>query len=86
MKDQKARTQDQFISLGSLVGDEGLSGTDAVYAEQTFDDKLKRYRIFYRAGITLSIPPNTFAQLWKTPPLHAQVPMAITSLGAGIWS
>jgi glyoxylase-like metal-dependent hydrolase (beta-lactamase superfamily II) len=41
VEDQKARTQDQFISLGSLVGDEGLSGTDAVYAEQIFDDKLK---------------------------------------------
>ena len=40
VEDQKARTQDQFIMLGNLVGDEGLIGTDAVYAEQTFDDKL----------------------------------------------
>lgn len=40
VEDQKARTQDQFIMLGTLVGDEGLKGTDAVYAEQTFDDKL----------------------------------------------
>lgn len=40
VEDQKSRTQDQFIMLGNLVGDEGLKGTDAVYAEQTFDDKL----------------------------------------------
>lgn len=40
VEDQKARTQDQFIMLGNLVGDEGLKGTDAVYAEQTFDEKL----------------------------------------------
>ena len=39
--DQKARTQDQFIRLGNTVGDEGINGTDAVYAEQTFDDKLE---------------------------------------------
>lgn len=41
VEDQKARTQDQFIRLGNLVGDEGLKGTDPVYAEQTFDDKLE---------------------------------------------
>ena len=41
VEDQKARTQDQFIMLGNLVGDEGLKGTDPVYAEQTFDDKLE---------------------------------------------
>ena len=40
VEDQKARTQDQFIRLGRLVGDEGIKGTDAVYAEKTFDDKL----------------------------------------------
>jgi glyoxylase-like metal-dependent hydrolase (beta-lactamase superfamily II) len=41
VEDQKARTQDQFIRIGSLVGEEGLSGTDAVYAEETFDNQLK---------------------------------------------
>jgi len=51
VEDQKARTQDQFIRIGSLVGDEGLSGTDAVYAEQTFDDKLK----FESGGVNFEI-------------------------------
>ena len=41
VEDQKTRTQDEFIRLGNLVGDEGITGTDAVYAEQTFDDKLE---------------------------------------------
>ena len=36
VNDQKARTQDQFIGLGNLVGDEGIKGTDAVYADKTF--------------------------------------------------
>ncbi len=35
--DQKARTQDQFFGLGTLVGDKGISGTEAVYADTTFD-------------------------------------------------
>ena len=39
--DQKARTQDQFFMLGKLVGDTGLKNTEAVYAEQTFDDRLE---------------------------------------------
>lgn len=38
--DQKARTQDQFIMLGNLVGDAGLANTEAVYADETFDDTL----------------------------------------------
>jgi len=37
VEDQKARTQDQFFGLGTLVGDEGISGTEAVYADTTFD-------------------------------------------------
>lgn len=41
VEDQKARTQDQFIILGTLVGEENVTGTDAVYAEQVFDDKLE---------------------------------------------
>jgi glyoxylase-like metal-dependent hydrolase (beta-lactamase superfamily II) len=39
--DQKARTQDQFFMLGNLVGDPGLKKTDAVYADETFDDRLE---------------------------------------------
>lgn len=38
--DQKARTQDQFFMLGNLVGDKGLKGTNAVYAETTFKNTL----------------------------------------------
>ena len=40
VEDQKARTQDQFILLGNLVGDAGLANTEAVYADETFDDTL----------------------------------------------
>ena len=40
VEDQKARTQDQFILLGNLVGDAGLANTEAVYADKTFDDTL----------------------------------------------
>ena len=38
--DQKARSQDQFIMLGNLVGDTGLQNTEAVYADETFDKSL----------------------------------------------
>ncbi|MEB8432087.1 MBL fold metallo-hydrolase [Cocleimonas sp. KMM 6892] len=40
VEDQKNRTQDQFFGLGNLVGDEGLKGTEAVYADTTFDSEL----------------------------------------------
>jgi len=40
VSDQRARTQDQFIGLGNLVGDEGIRGTDAIYAEKTFEQQL----------------------------------------------
>ena len=40
VNDQKARTQDHFFMLGNLVGDKGLKGTDAVYAEKTFKEQL----------------------------------------------
>ncbi len=36
--DQQARSQDQFFMLGNLVGDKGLKNTEAVYAEETFDN------------------------------------------------
>lgn len=37
VKDHKARTQDQFFMLGTLIGDEGIKGTEATYADTTFD-------------------------------------------------
>ncbi len=40
VEDQQARTQDQFIMLGNLVGDAGLAKTEAVYADETFDGSL----------------------------------------------
>lgn len=41
VKDQKARTQDQFFMLDNLVGVEGMKGTNAVYANLTFDKQLQ---------------------------------------------
>jgi glyoxylase-like metal-dependent hydrolase (beta-lactamase superfamily II) len=37
--DQRERLQDQFYGLGNLVGSDGLEGTEAVYADETFADK-----------------------------------------------
>ena len=51
VRDQKARTQDQFFMLGNLVGDEGLKGTDSVYAEKTFKETL----VFKKGGTTFEI-------------------------------
>jgi glyoxylase-like metal-dependent hydrolase (beta-lactamase superfamily II) len=48
VKDQKARTQDQFIVLSNLVGDQAVEETDAVYAERTFKENLK-----YKLGNTI---------------------------------
>lgn len=41
VRDQKARTQDEFFMLGNLVGVKGLKGTNAVYANKTFDKTLQ---------------------------------------------
>jgi len=38
--DHKARTQDQLIALGNLIGDAGLEGTTPVYADEVFDQRL----------------------------------------------
>lgn len=38
MTDQKARTQDQLIMLGNLVGEKAVKATDPVYADKTFTD------------------------------------------------
>ncbi len=37
--DQKARVQDQLISLTDLVGSDGLAGTEPVYADETFTER-----------------------------------------------
>jgi len=41
VKDQKARTQDQFFMLNNLVGVKGMQGTKPVYADTTFDKQLQ---------------------------------------------
>jgi glyoxylase-like metal-dependent hydrolase (beta-lactamase superfamily II) len=38
--DQKARTQDQLIALGNLIGDAGMEGTTPIYADEVFDRRL----------------------------------------------
>ena len=38
--DQQQRTRDQFIGLSNLVGKEGVEGTEAVYADQSFATEL----------------------------------------------
>ena len=48
VKDQKTRTQDQFIVLSNLVGDQAVKETDAVYAETTFTEQLK-----FKSGNTI---------------------------------
>ncbi len=40
VEDQRARTQDQFFILGTLVGEAGLAGTEAVHADEVFDERL----------------------------------------------
>ena len=40
VKDQQARTQDQLIMLGTLIGDDALEGTKPMHAETTFTDTL----------------------------------------------
>lgn len=39
VNDQKARSQNQFIALGTLLGDEIIQSTDAVYADTTFQSE-----------------------------------------------
>ncbi len=38
--DHKDRTNDQFFMLTNLMGKEALAGTDAVYADETFESEL----------------------------------------------
>ncbi|MCW8962442.1 MAG: MBL fold metallo-hydrolase [Gammaproteobacteria bacterium] len=41
VNDQKTRQQDIISRLGNRVGDAGLEGTDAIHAEQVFDNQLR---------------------------------------------
>lgn len=41
VEDQRARVQDQFFMLGSLVGDGLLEETDPVFAEEVFDERAR---------------------------------------------
>lgn len=40
VKDHKARLNDYFFMLTNLMGKDALKGTDAVYADETFDNEL----------------------------------------------
>lgn len=41
LNDQKARTRDQLIMLGNLVGEKAIKATEPVYADTTFTDYLE---------------------------------------------
>lgn len=56
--DQHARQQDQLLMLGNLVGMEGMTGTEPVYADETFDERM---------SVTLG---NTPVELRKVGPAH----------------
>lgn len=49
--DQKARQQDQFFALYNLVGEDGMAGTEAAYADETFETD----RILTIGGVTLEL-------------------------------
>lgn len=49
--DQQARLQDQLSRLGSLLGDEGLEGTEPVYADETFSD----HRVLDVSGVRIEL-------------------------------
>ena len=51
VEDQIARKQDELFILGNLVGDKGLQGTNAVYANKTFDTAMQ----FELGGTTFEI-------------------------------
>ena len=51
VQDQKARSQDQYIMLATMVGDEGVKGTDTVYAEQTFEENFE----IVHGGVTFKL-------------------------------
>ncbi|MEK6748502.1 MAG: MBL fold metallo-hydrolase [Pseudomonadota bacterium] len=51
VEDQKARERDQFMMLNNLAGAKALEGTNAVYADETFDKETK----FILGGIAFEL-------------------------------
>jgi len=51
VKDQKDRVQDQFFSLGNVLGSKGIKRTNPVYADKVFDGKYT----FTLGGISFNI-------------------------------
>jgi glyoxylase-like metal-dependent hydrolase (beta-lactamase superfamily II) len=65
--DQRARLTDQLISLNRLVGEKLMAGTEAVYAEETFDDRreleIGGVRLVLRHTGTAHTPGDSFVWL-----------------------
>jgi glyoxylase-like metal-dependent hydrolase (beta-lactamase superfamily II) len=65
--DQRARTTDQLITLNRLVGEKLMAGTDAVHAEETFEDRLELniggVRMVLRHTGTAHTPGDSFVWL-----------------------
>jgi glyoxylase-like metal-dependent hydrolase (beta-lactamase superfamily II) len=65
--DQRARTTDQLIALNNLVGESGVKGTEAVYAEDTFEDRreleIGGVRLLLRHAGTAHTPGDIFVWL-----------------------
>lgn len=40
VEDQRVRAEEQLFMLDNLVGAQGMAGTEAVYADETFDDSM----------------------------------------------
>jgi glyoxylase-like metal-dependent hydrolase (beta-lactamase superfamily II) len=59
VKDQKARVKDQFFMLNNLVGLEGVNGTEAVFADETFDHNFQLQVGNIRFEIYHSSPAHT---------------------------
>lgn len=49
--DQKAREQDQFIGLDRLIGEAGVKGTEAAFADETFTDQ----KVMTLGGVKIEI-------------------------------
>jgi len=65
--DQKARARDQLIALASLVGPEGIQGTEPVFADETFGENktltLGKTRIDIRHAGHAHTPGDSFVWL-----------------------
>lgn len=65
--DQRARTTDQLITLNRLVGEKLMAGTEAVHAEEMFEDRLELdiggVRMVLRHTGTAHTPGDSFVWL-----------------------